>query len=241
MAGTFLLAAAGTAFLYSYLHYTPGDLEAFGKQGRYFIPMAPLLYFAFSGMISIPSRWEKWGRYLSIAIFSVILTLYSFGLYATYYTYCDSTFYTLGTCSQPVYKNLDLATTPVVKLSSRETLTQGFLRTCNQFESVSVYVKSVPDSPQGNLRYSILDNSDHLLAAQFIPISSIQSGHFLKINVASTNYQLYKIKLETSGMLPGKTIAFATNEDSSYGNGMLTVAGKDMETDLIFQYTCPGR
>ena len=202
--------------------------------------MAPLLYLSFSGLCSLSLIWEKRIRYLSAGLFTLVLALYAFGLYTTYYTYCDSTLYTFGTCSQPIYKNLDLATTPDIKISSGDTLTQGFLRTCPQFQAVDVYVKSVPLNSKGSLHFSILDNSDKLIAAQDIPVSTIVSGHFLKIPAKSTNYQLYKIKLEASGLAPSETISFATNEDSSYGNGTLNIAGKDMDTDLIFQFTCPG-
>ena len=240
VAAVFLLAAAGTAFLYSYLHYSPGDLNAFGKQGRYFIPMAPLLYLAVSGWFYVGNVWERRIKYLSVGLFTLVLVLYSFGLYATYFTYCDSTLYTFGTCSQPVYKNLDITTTPDVKIAAGETLTQGFLRTCPQFQSVSVYVKSASANSKGTLRYSILDNSDRLIASQEIPVASIHSGKYLEIAAKSTNYQLYKIKLEAVGLSPDENLSFATNEDSSYGNGVLTVAGKPMETDLIFQFTCPG-
>jgi uncharacterized membrane protein len=239
-AAAFLLAAAATAFLYSYLHYTPGDLNAFGKQGRYFIPMAPLFYLSIAGLFSLGVIWEKRVRMISVGIFTVILALYAFGLYTTYYTFCDSTLYTFGACTQPVYKNLDLATTPDVKIAAGDTLTQEFLRTCSQFEAVDVFVKSAPSNSKGTLRYSILDNSDRLVSAQDIPLSSIVSGKFLELPAKSTNYQLYKIKLEAVGLAPSEKLSFATNEDSSYGNGLLTVAGKEMDTDLIFQFICPG-
>ena len=239
-AAVFLLAAAATAFLYSFLHYTPGDLDAFGKQGRYFIPMSPLLYLSVAGLLSLSTVWEKRIRVLSVGIFAAILIFYTFGLYATYYTYCDSTLYTFGACTQPVYKNLDLPTTPSVKISSGQAITQGFLRTCNQFDAVDVYVKSAPSNSTGTLRYSILDNAGTVINTRDIALSKIISGKFLEIPALSTNFQLYQIKLEALGLAPSESIQFATNEDSSYGNGLLTVAARPMETDLIFQFVCPG-
>lgn len=236
--GAFIIAATGTAFLYSYLHYSPGDLETFGKQGRYFIPNAPLLYLSLCGLLPAFLAARKWMKYFTLGLLSIILVFYSLGLYATYYTFCGQTLYTFGQCSQPVYKNLDIQTTPDVELSANGVLTQNFLRTCNQFRSVSIYVKSLPKDMVGTLKFTVLDNSDHLIASQDFPVNQIKPGSYLSIAAQSTDYELYKIKLETIGFSAGQNIHLSTNEDSSYGNGDLIIKGEKMETDLIFQFEC---
>ena len=90
----FLAASAGIAFMYSYLHYIPGDLSSFGRQGRYFIFTAPLLFLALAGRWNLNQTQRQLAKLTAAGLLVVVLGFYSFGIYTTYYTFCGSSMYT---------------------------------------------------------------------------------------------------------------------------------------------------
>jgi uncharacterized membrane protein len=245
LAAVFLFASAATAGMYFYVHYSPtGDTSFLGRQGRYYIPTGPLLYLALASLLFVGEKWVKFTKVLTVSLLGLVLGLYSYGLYATYYTDCGASLYTLKPCVQPVYKNLDVSSTaPQVYVNSASTLSQGFTSVCGKVTAVDVQVSSIPETSQGKLNFSLLDGNGQLLSNKDFAISNIPAGTDLELPVPSASSQAgnlnYAIRLETQGVEPPASIGIAASDSNHYREGDLLVAGIKQYADLIFHYTCP--
>ena len=130
----FLVSAGAILFMYFYLHYSPEESTIIGRQGRYFIPMAPLLLLALTSLVSIPAKVRGWASGLAVGLLLVTLGLYSLGLYASYYTECGYASFAGQSCVLPIYKNLEKGSPPVVKASADATIQQDFISHCGEVE-----------------------------------------------------------------------------------------------------------
>jgi len=244
-AGTFLVASAGIAFLYSYLHYTPGNLSSFGRQGRYFIFTAPLFFLALAGLGFLPERWMRWAKIAVISLLLLVIGFYSLGIYTTYYTYCGSSIYTFQGCMQPGYKNLDVSlTAPRAKLNEQSPLAQGFTSVCGKVTSVDVTVKDLAVSTGSNLQLSLLDSNNMVLALQKYPLSALTRNLTLTLPVNAAVYDqtprtsMYTIHLESPDLTGPDALGMASSAPRQYRDGSFTAAGVKQDADLVFHYTC---
>jgi hypothetical protein len=241
MAGVFLAASAATALMFFTVHYTPGDLSSFGRQGRYFIFTAPLLYLSLAGLVSVGAAWMRRVQVAAVSLLTLTLVCYSFGIYATYYTWCGSTLYTFKSCSQPIYKNLDIGSTPSAGVNSVTSLSQGFTSVCGDVTAVDVYLKAKPEGDQGELRFSLVDGSGQVVASQEFPLASLKASKYLRLAVppsASQHGPGYTLRLEAPDLQPPTTLQVATSAENQYREGDFWVGEKKSSDDLIFRYMC---
>jgi hypothetical protein len=245
LAAVFLFASAATAGMYFYVHYSPnGDTSFLGRQGRYYILTAPLLYLALSGLVFVGEKWAKLTKVLTVSLLGLVLGFYSFGLYATYYTDCGASLYTFEPCTQPIYKNLDVSSSaPQAYVNTASALSQGFTSVCGKVAAVDVKVSSIPETVQGTLRFSLLDGNGQFLSSKDFTISSMRAGSDIKLPVLSTSAQedspKYELRLESKDVQSSTGIGIAISDSNHYREGDLTVAGIKQYADLIFHYTCP--
>jgi hypothetical protein len=240
MTGLFLLASAALATAYFVIYYTPGSAGALGRHGRYFIAFAPLFFIALSGLVSIHERWRAAMPFAAVASFLAVIGFYSFGIYTTYYTFCGYQAYAGDQCFLPVYKNLEKEDLPEIKLHAGTTLSQTFTSHCAGLENVQVFVNSVPAGGAGNVKYSLLDENQQLIASETIPISGIPAGDYLTLPVpspAGARNSRFEILLEALdsnapegmglGIIPG-----------GFHDGSLSISGEESRGDLLFHYAC---
>jgi Predicted membrane protein len=244
VAAVFLFASAATAGMYFYVHYSPnGDTSFLGRQGRYYILTAPLLFLAFSGLVSVGERWVKLTKVMTVSLLGLVLGFYSYGLYATYYTDCGASLYTHKPCVQPIYKNLDVSSTaPQAYVNKTSTLSQGFTSVCGKVAAVDVKVSSIPEAVQGTLHFSLLDGGGQTLSSKDFAISNMQAGSDLRLSLSSSLVQAkgtkYEIRLESQDVLSPPGIGIAISDSNHYREGDFTAAGIKQYADLIFHYTC---
>ena len=239
----FFIASAAILGLYYYTHYTPGDISSFGKQGRYFIFSAPLLYLAAAGWVSVNGKWKTRIQGIAIGLFLGVLGLYSYGLYATYYTYCGSSIYTFQSCVQPVYKNLDKSSPPVTLLNNINPIRQSFVSVCGNVTSVQVQVASIPKDGQGTVDFSLVGSSGQILATQNYAVSEIQDGSNVVLPVPvgeAQNGPGYEIRLEAQDIKPPEAIGLAISPGNLLPGSELFSANIAENSVLVFHYTCPG-
>ncbi len=241
LAGLFVVSSAATAMLYYYANYTPGDLSIFGRQGRYYIPNAPLLYLALAGLFALPGRWSGRVKTAMIALLGLTLVFYTWGLAATYYSYCGASVYTGMGCSQPVYKNLDVGSAPVAVVNQQTPLTQSIQSVCGNLTTVEIYLKSLPVENGARIIFTLRNSQDAVIASQEFQAGSIHSNAYLMLQVPpypAQNGPDYQIDLQAEQVDAPQGFGVATSDLNHYREGDLFVAGTPQDTDMIFMYTC---
>lgn len=237
----FLFSTGAILFLYYYLHYSPDDITVLGRQGRYFIPTAPLFFLALAAWASVRPRIRAFASIASVALFVISLGFYCLGLYATYYTECGYGTFAGRPCTLPVYKNLDKDNAPVVPVNQTSVVSQTFISHCGPVEEVQILVNSAPVG-SGSLIYSLFNQQNQVLATKKIPLSEIPIGDYFALKVtppADQGTAAYQIRLEAPEVSSQEKIGIATRDRHLYPDGRLSVAGSNVDADLIFHYVCP--
>jgi len=239
----FLACAAVVAMLYFFLHYSPDVVDALGRQGRYFIPFALLLFMGLAGLISISERLQSLARLLAIGLFLAAAGFYAFGAYAAYYTQCGYPAFVGQPCVLPVYKNIEKINPPVVVVNSAAPLSQSFTSQCEQFSAVKVLIKSVlvGSATPASLHYSLLGSGGQVLAALDVRLSDIQPDAELTLAVppgSTRKGDRYLIRLEVPELLPPDGVRAAIRSGDVYTEGDLSAGGVAQNGDLIFNYVC---
>jgi uncharacterized membrane protein len=237
----FALASTAIMLMYFITHYAPGDASSLGRQGRYFIPFAPLLLIPLSGWLPDWPKLQKPAPILAAGSLLVTLAFYGFGLWATYYTDCGYSIYAGESCILPIYKNLDKKTPPEIIGAPSTRISQRFTNTCDtSLEAVQVLVKTVPATGSGVVRYSILDSAGQILSTQQIPITEILPMEYLDLKVSSSAFTPgaeYDILLEAQDFPASSGVGFAYRSGNFY-SGDLLMNGAPVEGDLVFHYIC---
>jgi hypothetical protein len=166
-----------------------------------------------------------------------------FGIYTAYYTYCGYGAYAGGKCLLPVYKNLEKEEAPEIPIQTDAPVIQSFTNWCGRLESVLVFVKSLPEDPEGSLRFSLLDDTQQTLASRDFPIKDIGTREYLELPVATppgSRDGTYVIKLEAVGLAsPFDEIIVSGTRSDNYP-GQLTANGIEKNYDLLMRYLCAG-
>jgi len=246
LVAVFMFASAATAGMYFSVHYVPnGDTSFLGRQGRYYIPTAILLYLALSGLVFVGEKWVKLTKVLTISLLGLVLGFYSLGMYATYYTDCGTSIYTFGPCVQPNYKNLDVGENgSQVYVNSSSVIDQGFTSTCGKVTAVLVRVSSIPQNVQAKLRLSLLDTTGQLISSKDFVSSKMQVRSYINLPVPSSysqgNNLKFDIRLESNDLQPPDGIGILARDSNRYDQGDLTIDGIKQTSDIVFHYNCPG-
>ncbi len=241
LAGVSLFSGLLTALFFFGLLYNPGQVGSFGRQGRYFIVTMPLLLIAFSGVVNLPARLNQFGRGLTVFLLVLVLGLYSFGLYATYYTYCDSTYYTLTSCVQPSYKHIDLDSAPTADVHSTTVITQTFSSVCGAVEGIRVRALDIPAGIDGTISISLLDLNGAPLASMEIPTASIRSREWIELRMTNAAKRVggpYQIRITSPDIDPARPFPLLAATSNQYRDGSLLIGNVEQENDLIFKYIC---
>lgn len=233
--GVFLFSSATFAFLYTVNNYVPGSLAGFGHQGRYYIPTAPLLWLGVSGMVSLPRLAGRKSLLFLLLSGGLSLMLYTFGLFATYYTYCGTAIYTLQGCLQPVYKNIAWNETPPLSLDSSTRLRQEFPNRCGPIEQIQLYIRSHTGNADTSLLFALKDSTNRVLYEESIPAQSLPEMGFLNIDLPDeAKGKGSVIEIEISG----GEIELALNGGDYFQEARLFANGEETEDDLVFRYVC---
>ena len=242
MIGLFLFSCAVIMSMFFVANYSPGATGILGRQGRYFIPFAPLLFVALSGLVWIPGSWRKPLWWVAAGALVLVLGYYTLGLYAVYYTDCGYAALTGERCRIPVYKNLDKTGGRKIELSALSDIRQTFVAKCSGLETVQVLFKSVPEGGDGVVRLSLLDGDGILLVSRDVPVSEVSAGEYLTLPfdpVMNEKGARYEVRLEAIGLDSSRNFGVGADWSDFY-EGDLFVAGQSVQGDLIIRYFCPG-
>ncbi len=236
------LAASGALIAFFYLvYYQVGITNVAGVQGRYFIALTPLLYIPLAGWLPVSERVAKIFRNLALVLGVTAVLIYSFGMYATYYTECASSLYTGGPCYQPIYKNIDKANSPAIEINQTQQVTQTFLDSCGQLEGGQVWIQSINTGVEGNLRFDLVDDKDQVLFSQVTPMKDIPAAKYFSLAVSppvGQSGRTYKLRLSSTDTSVGKGVKLAFSVGDYYSPGALFQNQQMVGGDLVFKYVC---
>jgi hypothetical protein len=210
------------------------------KQGRYFIPFAPLFFLGFTGLFKVRESLQRLLKQTVVVSFLLVTVIYSFGIYTTYYTYCGYDAYIGGKCKLPVYKNLEKEDSRATGINSGEHINQFFTNECGNMEEVQVFVNSIPESSVGSLQFSLLDENHQVLASQNYAVSEITPFNYLSLPVnlpADYKNKNFEIELESIGLPPFEKFRFNLTPGDYYP-GQMTNEGTATQGDLVIHYVC---
>jgi uncharacterized membrane protein len=221
-----------------YTSFTPvGSDQIFGVQGRYFIPLAlPLVLilssFSWKRTVILPSKWGP-------ILLATGLSLNLLGLFLSFHVLCGSTFYRVGLCYRPLFRDFPSEVRASQPVSNTISLTQEINVTCNGLAEVRVLLTSPTTIDPGTTRFVVEEISSN----QTLLDTSIAND---RVHIENWYSLGFKPAWDSAGKQYLLTITGTTNQGprllytpqpefnlgNSYENSQL------LEEDLVLQYGC---
>jgi hypothetical protein len=152
---TFIAAYAATALLLQVINTEPGSGEVRELQGRYLTGGMPLLFMA---LVGIRPNWPVLSNPLLAPLTILGLAAYVAGLVLAYHVPCGPSYYNLGTCLMPRYKNWAPWDHPTAPVTSSNELRQGLLVECDGLSELRLFVDA-SEAEGATTRFRVLSAS----------------------------------------------------------------------------------
>ncbi len=225
-----------------YLTFTPvASQQVLGVQGRYFIPLALLLFLALASQ----AWWKKFAvsspKWILIFL-TTTLSLNVLGIFLSFHVPCGSTFYETGLCYRPLFKDFPGGTHTSPPISSDVTLTQEIRVECNGLAGLRLMLLPSAAGDQGQTRFILQDPiSDQTLFDAFTVNGQITTEDWYPLDFNPDWHSAGKqYILMVSGTNPpndqGLRLFYAPS--SAFDRGILYENGEPREEDLVLQYGC---
>ena len=224
-----------------YLDFTPvGSSDILGVQGRYLIPVMPLLLLACAGWLQ--TRRMRLIASLTAASLVIGLAIFAAGFFLSYDVPCGTKDYSAGICYQPLYKywNPDSSYSPPV--SGGPGLVQKFQPICNGMTEIQVWVNASGTNGEEKTDFRLQESgSGTVLVERSVANATLPEGAW------------YLLKFDPEWKSAGKPFTLTIHADppsdagprfAYYGQyetdtpGSLSVNGQPSRTNLIYQYGC---
>lgn len=235
----FFLLYIATAMIFYFTITAVGEKFVYGVQGRYFVPIVPLLFLPLAQLIK---RKPFKAIPLFAALFSVgSLITYVLGLYFSFHVVCGTAYYNVGLCYQPFYKNfapLLRSSPPVV---SDTIFVQEFEPVCNGMTQVRVRINSQGNNKEGFVDFTIKDvASNTILIQSKAANTSLPYDDWYPINFSpdwESGNKKYTLTIRGDSQTnDGPLLAYSIKPE--YPLGYLFENGILLDDDIIFQYGC---
>ena len=226
-----------------YLTFNPiGSTEITGVQGRYFIPIAPVLLLGL-----IPGKKIRHEKVIGAAPLVVgiatglALVLYMAGVYLSFYVTCGTSAYTPGLCYQPVYKNWE-SNSPLTQTVTKDVvLQQRFEAICTPLESFRVWSASPSTDPSGETHIVLRDAANGaVLVEELVDNKMVRDYAWVETifpPIEGTDGRQFILEITSDISQPTAGIAFGVTARREYKYGLI-INGNPANYDLMFQYGC---
>jgi len=225
-----------------YLTFTPvGSDRVFGVQGRYFIPLVLLLFLLLSSLLStkkLAISSPKW----VVGFLAIALSLNIAGIILTFYVPCGTTFYQIGLCYQPLYKDFTSETRLSQPISSEVSLTQEMQVACNGLTELRVLlIPSIPED-KGTTRFILKDQlSIQTLMDSSVPDDEITAETWYSLNFNpdwNSAGKQYILKILSTNTPVDGGLKFLYSPHPEFDLGNLYENGQPVQEDIVLQYGC---
>lgn len=222
-----------------YISYTAvGSVDIQGIQGRYFIPVMPLILLALADLpalqgLRLPARIAS-----SLAL--AALACYVIGLIIVYHVPCGAQFFESGLCYQPVYKNWAPDARYSPPLSATTSLIQEIVPECDDLTEVRVWVNSSAADGKETTEFQVKDTvKDFFVADQSVPNNELPQGGWYTLKFQPdqvSSGKLYLLTIRSNSLGRGPEIGYTLKPE--YKLGKLYENGEAAQQDLVFQVGC---
>ena len=238
LALTFLLSA-GAAATIMYLGFNPvGANVIAGIQGRYFIGIAPLLFFAV--LPARPLVRRSTAAIMSVSSLTLAVTLAASSL--AYHVACGESWFHLGLCYLPDYKNWGPSRSPTLSVNENQFLYQDFSPECNNLETVRLWSRTTAAGSDAQVRLLLVDtDTEEVLAQEHVLLARAPANGWLNFqfpSIPASKKHHYLVKLEALGPTGDEGLDVVYYETDEYFEGHAWLNGDDLDGDLVFQYGC---
>lgn len=224
-----------------YLSYTPvGSSNILGVQGRYLIPVMPLLFLALTGLPGI--RNQRMLPWLAAGSAAVALICYGGGLWLSYHLTCGPQFYQWGLCYEPIYKNWrpDASFSP--PLSSETTLSQSFIAECSGMTQIRVWVDGQGASGDAMTDFIFWDPDRAFAVGKASVLNrELPSGGWVTIDFRplwNSKGKTYDLMIQSGVPQGNPGPRIATSAATVNTVSTLSLSGKVESQNLVYQYGC---
>ncbi|MBI1794528.1 MAG: DUF2142 domain-containing protein [Chloroflexi bacterium] len=222
-----------------YISYTAvGSADIQGIQGRYFIPVMPLILLALADWsalqrLRLPARIAS-----SLAL--VAVASYVIGLIIVYHVPCGAQFFESGLCYQPVYKNWSPDARYSPPISATTSLIQEIVPECDDLTEVRVWVNSSAADGKAMTEFQVKDTvDDFYVADQYVLNNKLPQGGWYSLKFQpdrSSSGKLYLLTIRSNSPGRGPEIGYTLKPE--YKLGKLFENGEAAQQDLVFQIGC---
>ncbi len=224
-----------------YVSFTPvGSDQVFGVQGRYFVPLALLLFLVIASLSwirKIPTLSPRWKTiFLAFALFLNVL-----GIFLSFYVRCGTTFYQTGFCVQPLYRDFT-ETHASPPISNKMSLIQQIHVKCDGLTELRMLMIPSITIDKGNTRFilqdalnnqTLLDDSvsnNRITAEDWYPLRFNPDWH-------SAGKQ-YILTIHSANTPSGQGLKLLYTTQPEFNLGNLYENGQLIQEDIVLQYGC---
>jgi len=213
-----------------------GANEVVGIFGKFFFTSGVLFFLSITGLIRKPFKFI---HLFAGVLISLILSIYSLGLFLSYYTYCGDTFFSSDLCVLPKYKNWDPVAYHTDYLTENYLLKQSFIPHCEDVVLLRFYLSPL-SAPDGILDIRLFGSNGDPLQEQTYRVSEKDPGHWLEIHLQKPIKGRGKSFYFTISPHQGSSSShvFSLSQRREYKDGIFSINGQDVAADLLFQYGC---
>ena len=224
-----------------YLTFTPvGSSQILGVQGRYFIPLAPLLLLALPRIPSMARKPAPASKWITIFL-PATLSLNLLGIYLAFHVPCGATFYQTGLCYRPLARDFPSETRLSPPVSGPMSLAQGLQVSCNGFTEVRVLLSPSASTATGMTRFLLQDPAGNRVLDTSIENNAISTEDWYPLRFepqwgsAGKQYLLEILGTDTAAG-SGPRVLYTVQPEFDLGN--LAENGEPLEEDIVLQYGC---
>ena len=221
-----------------YLFWTPvGKDVVLGVQGRYFIPVFPVLFYLIASSLNGEKYvWHWLLTGIIVVLVPVILALSLQTIYLKFYVPCGEYFYDVnGICILPV----DLpAEKPIEEIT--KPVTQTFTSECNDIAGVDLLFATYARQNSGSLNISLRDETTHTLVfEEDVNVAKLKDNKWVSFRfpfIQNVSGNKFSLTLLPQGSAPGNAVTVWSTASDIYTQGELH--GMEGSGDLVFRYIC---
>jgi uncharacterized membrane protein len=222
-----------------YLTLSPVGAQAIlGIQGRYFLPGLPYLLLGLTPATAIIRRVETPIRIGSAGI--AVVAVVALGL--AYHVVCGESYYSVGVCHLPKYKNWDPAAGAALSVAGDHRITQDFEAVCSPLTEVRVWVADRGGAPAESMLVELTPvDGGKAIASEVVSREDLRSNDWYRLAfppVADSDRGRFEMSIRPTDTGRQQSIAVGWTETDEYFEGRAELDGDDLHGDLIFQYGC---
>ena len=236
------IASYFATILSLYATFTPvGADEILGVQGRYFVPLALLLFLvlsSFSAIKKITFSSLRW----TLGFLSLALLLNVLGISLAFYVYCGTTYYQTALCYEPQFRDFSAEVRPSPPISGDMLINQEIQVTCNGLTELRVLLTPSIKEDKSTTRFIL---QDPLKAQNVFDVSirndeiNIEDWYPLRFDpIWDSAGKQYQLKILSTNTQLGQGLRLLYSPQPEFDTGTLHENGQPLPENIVLQHGC---